>query len=159
MRSREVKAGVFLSQALDTHHTMHEESTEIFRPSKRPRVQRRRAAIEHDTYSDGENDRCRSPLEAELPLVEENEAPLSIADILRRRKDAQRRKGGLEFSLDATANPTSTSSTTLAATPKQAPRSPSEQIMTTRFAPQTGLVTEETDKHMYVVPAAFPRRW
>lgn len=74
--------------------------------------------------------------------------PLSVVELLRQRKVAQRKKAGIEF----TNLNTSADSTTkqpkhaLIEKPDDTPADIKQVIE--RFAPQTGQISEATDKHM-----------
>ena len=84
------------------------------------------------------------PSSAEAQTEQEG-TKISVAEILRQRKTAQRKKGGIDFSnthsVSATVPPTSDALT--------AKEDPVEQLKTVvdRFAPQTGQVAD-VDKHM-----------
>ena len=81
---------------------------------------------------------------AEAHTEEEERTALSIAEILRQRKTAQRRKGGIDFSTTNTATALPPPSNALIIK-----EDPIEQLKTVvdRFAPQTGQVAD-VDKHM-----------
>ena len=80
-----------------------------------------------------------------------DEEPLSVAEILRQRKAALRRKGGIEFA----NNHASTSNTPQAgdALVVKEDDTPADiKSVIERFAPQTGQITDVADKHMYAIP-------
>ncbi|KAG8532694.1 uncharacterized protein KY384_002571 [Bacidia gigantensis] len=136
-----------------------EPHSELFRPSKRRKFYRKRLETVDDNgkviQSATEEAYLPSPSPPEdrrlqdLPSANtSHDETVSVAEVLRLRKAAQRKKAGVEF----------TSSTALS----RYPPPPSDAIMirpedtspanldsmASRFAPQTGHVTEETDKHM-----------
>ncbi len=83
---------------------------------------------------------------------DEQQTPLSVAEILRQRKAAQRRKGGIEYRTVDTASRTESSGTQ--ATSSLLDKDDSlGRIVTVvdRFAPQTGQVAD-VDQHMYAIP-------
>lgn len=144
-----------------------ENSSDLFRPSKRRKFYRKR--------TDGE-DQASPTLPSTTPppvsmTVDElithhahlteaqdqntDQEPLSVADILRQRKAALRRKGGIEF----TNKHTSTSSTPQAGDAlilKEDDTPADIKSVIERFAPQTGQVSDVADKHMYAFPQPFP---
>ena len=87
-----------------------------------------------------------------LPIQEQQNATLSVAELLRQRKLLQRRRGGIGF-----ANTSTTTSTTMP-TAQIRHLEPEEQdppskfvTVADRFAPQTGQVAD-VDQHMYAEP-------
>ena len=95
--------------------------------------------------------------EGDIPAPQEQseeERQLSITDILRQRKAAQRRKGGIEFTNLNTSN-TTTPQPSDALIEKDDDIPADIKSVIERFAPQTGQITETTDKHMYVPPVLF----
>ena len=81
-----------------------------------------------------------------------DDEPLSVAEILRQRKAAVRRKGGIEFTSSHT--PVSTAPQISDALVVKEDDIPAEiKSVIERFAPQTGQVSDVADKHMY---AFFP---
>lgn len=90
------------------------------------------------------------------PPTQSEEATLSVAELIRQRKAIQRRRGGIEFT---NLNPITT---TLGARPHsdalvEKDVTPADiKLVIGRFAPQTGQVSETTDKHMYVCPSLLP---
>jgi len=135
----------------------------LFRPAKRRKFYRKR-----NEENDGENIASPVPLitQASLtrpPLTEadhedevseeaasdiEDSTRFAIAEILRRRKAARNRRGGIEFTNSTI------SSMSVSATPQpsgalsEKDESPREvQTVVNRFAPQTGQVAD-VDKHM-----------
>ena len=91
--------------------------------------------------------------DASPPLAWEDDGPdLSVAEILRLRKTLQRRKGGIEFTntaLPLSSSPSVPHMSTALVEREDDGISPDIQSVISRFAPQTGQVSEETDKHMY----------
>ena len=77
---------------------------------------------------------------------EKEEEPSSVAEILRQRKAALRRKGGIEFT-NAHTSTSNTTSDTLVAKEHEIPADIKAVIE--RFAPQTGQLSDVADKHMY----------
>jgi hypothetical protein len=90
------------------------------------------------------------------PPTQSEEATLSVAELIRQRKAIQRRRGGIEFTN------LNLSTTTLGAPPNsdalvEKDVTPADiKLVIGRFAPQTGQVSETTDKHMYVCPSLLP---
>ena len=144
-----------------------EPSGPLFRPSKRRKFYRKR--VDEENGDDDENPGTElSPPDThnpntvgstslladhgdELPTpnrgVEDGNS-FSIADLIRQRKLNQRKRVGVEFnsSLDRIATPSPVSE--LALIPKD--ETPEViKAMGSRFAQQTGRVTEETNLHMY----------
>ncbi len=77
-----------------------------------------------------------------------DEEPSSVADILRQRKAALRRKGGVEFTNNNTS--TATASKPSDALIVKGDETPADiKAVVERFAPQTGQVSDVADKHMY----------
>ena len=80
-----------------------------------------------------------------------DEEPLSVAEILRQRKAALRRKGGIEFS--NTSSYASTTAQTSDSLINNEDATPADiRSVIERFAPQTGQVSDVADKHMYAFP-------
>lgn len=76
------------------------------------------------------------------------EEPLSIAEILRQRKAALRRKGGIEFTKSHASTPTAPQrSDALALKEDDTPAD--IKLVIERFAPQTGQVSDVADKHIF----------
>ena len=82
-------------------------------------------------------------------LRDEQEEPLSVAEILRQRRAIQRRKGGIEFRNHDTTSKNEASDTQ-ATNPLLDEDETLNKIITVvdRFAPQTGQVAD-VDQHMY----------
>lgn len=138
-------------------------SLELFRPSKRRKFYRKRDAIEDD---DGSIPAARAPLLPPEPmsvdeLIAQNaniqhphaealeEPHFSVAEILRQRKAAQRRRGGgIEFTNLSTTSGPLTPQPHDGLMEKEDDTPADIKSVIERFAPQTGQVTEETDKHM-----------
>lgn len=140
---------------------------DLFRPSKRRKFYRKRADTEDDPTSDA------APLPPiatpELQTVDElifqsgasrrtddvaeSEGPISVADLIRQRKAIQRRRGGIEFTnLHSAASALSTGNSNQALVEKHDETPADIKSVIERFAPQTGQVSEATDKHMYGLP-------
>lgn len=138
-------------------------SSDLFRPSKRRKFYRKRTDAEDHTSPTVSS----APPPPESMTVDElishhgylvesrdqkkDEEPLSVAEILRQRKAALPRKGGIEF----TNSNTSTSSTlqtsdVLIVKEDDTPADIKSVIQ--RFTPQTGQVSDVADKHMYAFP-------
>lgn len=84
-----------------------------------------------------------------------DEEPLSVAEILRQRKTALRRKGGIEFTNSHTSAP-STPQASDALILKEDDTPADIKLVIERFAPQTGQVSDLADKHMYGPPPYLP---
>ena len=145
--------------------------SDLFRPAKRRRFYRKRIDTEDDKASDGPSPQptAISQLQTVDELIsqngngqsldahEEEDNQPSIADLIRQRKAIQRRRGGIEFT---NLNPSLLSSDT--ATPigavvlREDETAADMKSVIERFTPQTGQVTETTDKHMYVLPSTHP---
>lgn len=136
------------------------------RLTKRRKFYRKRTEDEDHESSTSAAQTYASPLTLDELVISQDIIPtnpargdnssLSVTGILRQRKAAQRKRGGIEFS-----NATTTSITALAA-----PR-PSSALITSkndaltdieavvnRFTPQTGQVVDVDNKHMYAFPLA-----
>ncbi|KAL9125894.1 MAG: hypothetical protein Q9217_004967 [Psora testacea] len=140
-----------------------EPPTELFRLSKRRKLYRKRP---DNVTGDDRVDAVSSPVHAgsadlstldELiahnvvasppPLQIEDETSAPVADILRQRKAAQRRKGGIEFT--NTTRPSATPQMSNELVEREDDGVPADvKSVISRFAPQTGQVSEDTDKHM-----------
>lgn len=133
-------------------------STDFSRPAKRRRCYRKRTETEEDDaphVSAPQSVQTIDELVAQnghttKPPTQAEEAPLSIAELVRQRKAIQRRRGGIEFT---NLNPATSTidgpqhSDTLV----EKDETPADiKLVIGRFAPQTGQVSEATDKHMYV---------
>lgn len=147
-------------------------SPQTFRPAKRRRFYRKRTDAEDDDASDGPSfPKVATPqLQTVDELISHNgsvrshgnnaegEHPLSVADLIRQRKAILRRRGGIEFT---NLNPSISASNI--AEPDDAliareDDTPSDiKSVIERFTPQTGQVSETTDKHMYVRPSLRPQ--
>lgn len=77
-----------------------------------------------------------------------DEEPLSVAEILRHRKAALRRKGGIEFT-NSLSSISTTPQTSDALAVKEDDTLADIRSVIERFAPQTGQVSDVADKHMY----------
>lgn len=137
------------------------------RPPKRRRFYRKRTDTEDDDASDTPPPPTVATPELHIgnQLISHNghagndtvhtdeEASLSVADLVRQRKAIQRRRGGLEFTNlnpPISASNTTGSSDSLAIKEDETPANIKSVIE--RFASQTGQSSETTDKHMYVLP-------
>ncbi len=90
--------------------------------------------------------------DADPKAYHEQKTPLSVAEILRLRKSAQRRRGGIEYRSINTASQSEASGSQ--ATSSLLDKDDTlDKIITVvdRFAPQTGQV-EDVDQHMYAMP-------
>lgn len=142
-------------------------STDFSRPAKRRKFYRKRTDNEDNEAPDAPASLSvpipapqtvdelihQNGHNAKGPTPSEGEAPLSVADLIRQRKAIQRRRGGIEFT-----NLDLTTSTRDIPHPKDVPiekdDTPADiKSVIGRFAPQTGQVSEATDKHMYVCPS------
>ena len=87
--------------------------------------------------------------DVECDLRDEQEEPLSVAEILRQRRATQRRKGGIEFRNHDTSSKNEASDAQ-AMNPLLDEDETLNRIITVvdRFAPQTGQVAD-VDQHMY----------
>lgn len=144
-------------------HIEGENTSDVFRSSKRRRFYRKR--------TDSEDQASSPALSASLPpesmTVDElishhshltnlqdeimDKGPLSVAEILRKRKAALRRKGGVEFTNSFTAT-SNTPRTSDALVEKEDDIPAIIKSVTERFAPQTGQISDVADKHMYAFP-------
>ena len=152
-----------------------EISPDLFRPNKRRRYYRKRIDTGDDQVSDAAGASApppppstsviAKPAAPELQIIDElisqdanagnieaptdGEPPLSVGELIRQRKAIQRRKGGIEF----TNNNPSTAAKTEIALKTEDDTTPADiKSVIERFAPQTGHISESTDKHMYVLP-------
>ena len=141
---------------------------ELFRHFKRRKVFRKKGVAEADE-EDASATICHSPPAAppEPMTVDEliaqgaddssgtlrplEESQPSIQEIIRRRRAAQRRKAGIEFSNHASVflEPPSSKEIVRRHDPEDDIPEDIKSVIS-RFAPQTGQVTDETNKHMYV---------
>ena len=139
-----------------------ENSSDLFRPSKRRRFYRKRTDAEDEALPT-----VSSPPPPESMTVDElishhghltdnpdqkiEEESASVAEILRLRKAALRRKGGIEFNNSHTS--TSATPQSSGALEVKGDDTPADiKLVIDRFAPQTGQVSAITDKHMYAFP-------
>ena len=142
-------------------------SSDLFRPAKRRKFYRKRNDSEDEDRPKAADSSVLPPepmtvdeliaREGDIPAPQEQseeDRRLSIADILRQRKAAQRRKGGIEFTNLNTSN-TTTPQPSDALIEKEDEIPADIKSVIERFAPQTGQITETTDKHMYVPPFLF----
>ena len=142
-----------------------QDSADLFRPAKRRKAYRKRTDLEEEEAPKPESHRSVPPPEPMTvdELIAQNghntlsqgkaeeEAALSIAEILRSRKATARRRGGIEFTNNNPSN--STTSQPSDALIEREDETPADiKSVIERFAPQTGQVTDTTDKHMYIFP-------
>lgn len=134
-------------------------SSDLFRPSKRRKFYRKRTDVEDEG----------SPIPSSPPpppsmTVDElishhahltdtqhlkpDEESLSVAEILRQRKAALRRKAGIEFT-NSQPSTSTTPQTSDALVVKEDDTLADIRAVVERFAPQTGQVSDVADKHMY----------
>ena len=138
---------------------------DLFRSAKRRKFYRKRNDTDDDDLPKARAESSTpppEPLTVDELISQEGDTPtpqeqpeedrsLSVAEILRQRKAAQRRRGGIEFTNLTTSNSTTPQpSDTLVAKEDELPADIRSVIE--RFAPQTGQISEATDKHMYVLP-------
>lgn len=133
---------------------------ESFRPFKRRKFIRKRVGSSSDAEEDA-NTKGRDDTERPVPPSVDGkeqtdvETHLSVVELLRRRRAAQKRRAGIEFS---NATPVGESSSSSLILPKAGDDildndESLDKILTVvdRFAPQTGQVAD-VDKHMYAKP-------
>ena len=143
-------------------HTAEASSDLSFRPNKRRKFYRQRAPTDDDGDAS-----APAPIEpaasTELPSVDEligqshetvtaevlsgEESKVSVAEILRQRKTARRRQGGIDFSTTNNAKPAILPASDAIVLKED----PVEQLkaVVDRFAPQTGTgQVADVDKHM-----------
>ena len=85
--------------------------------------------------------------------LDDDTPPLSVAEILRQRKAVQRRRGGIEFTnTNPTISKSSNTQSSVASIDKDETPADIKAIIN-RFAPQTGQVSDVTDKHMFALPS------
>ena len=142
--------------------------SDLCRPAKRRKFYRKRNDLEDEEVPKAES---HSSIALPEPMTvdelvawdgfntlqenAEGESDLSIADILRQRKAAARRKGGIEFTKNDLSNCTTPQPRgALAVKDDETPALIKSVVE--RFAPQTGQVTDTTDKHMYAFPTISP---
>ena len=136
---------------------------DLFRPSKRRKFYRKRTETddEETTPVSQSADPASPAPEPAVPVeVYEHVAPspihlndepaLSVAEIIRQRKAAQRKRGGVEFTSSAIPGSASPQASNALVVQEEAEDDIPADIKSViaRFAPQTGQVSEETDKHM-----------
>ncbi|KAI9701878.1 MAG: hypothetical protein M1836_001222 [Candelina mexicana] len=128
-----------------------------FRPFKRRKVYRKRTDDYNGDRAPAQNVSSPNILPSsaadasEDPMNEEEvdeESQISMAEILRLRKDAKYRKGGIEFSNSNRQLPTRPGSSQAASALVERDENAQEiQAVVNRFAPQTGQVAD-VNKHM-----------
>ena len=137
------------------------------RPSKRRRFYRKRIEDQSDDLNGIGNLALHGQTSSLTPFTPEpilqdgqaldvdlgtyNQINNPVGEVLRQRKAMQRRKAGIEFSNTSAKIVSSATSTTVATV------EPEEAVdkyvsVTNRFAPQTGQVGADVDKHMYAFP-------
>ena len=131
----------------------NEGSAEPFRFAKRRKFYRKRAD------EDGDTPCAKSPnvtaLEDAIEQSTSDSPPprdeplLSVAEIIRQRKAAQRKRIGVEFTSALPSSSDAPQSGTTLVQKKEDSVPEDIKSVISRFAPQTGQITEETDKHMY----------
>ena len=147
-----------------------EISSDLFRSSKRRKFYRKRTDAEDEDPSSVTPSASLPlpPPEPELMTIDElisqngqhaspskqsdDETPLSVAEILRQRKVAQRRRGGIEFTNSAISTPNTLQPGDALVEKDDTP--PDIKAVIERFAPQTGQVSDVADKHMYARPSS-----
>ena len=146
-----------------------ESSPNHFRPSKRRKFYRKRTAVE-DGDNDEEQHDVPSLQDQALPPSQihvnddvanvearsfqpdpqaSHEASLPLSELLRLRRNLQRKHAGVSFKSGGSADSDIPLRTTLELAKSEKELPAAIQAMDSRFAPQTGRVTEVTDKHMY----------
>ena len=146
---------------------MSDTQPESSRPAKRRKFYRKRANSE-DEQSNEVSQQSHSPphisptqalqdpaddAASPPPIQADDQSTVSVADLLRLRKAAQRRRGGVEFTSAASnASPAPPPSNALIELEERQDVPADIKAVISRFAPQTGQVTEEADKHMYDPP-------
>ncbi|KAK8236817.1 hypothetical protein HDK77DRAFT_300049 [Phyllosticta capitalensis] len=126
---------------------MSGEQETMFRPRKKQKTFRKRAT-EDTVDQDGSSTAPKMPTPADAKTEETGNG---VAEILRRRKLAQKSRGGVEFSsTTTTTSPAISSATEVEAVPHGGVEesAPPAIEAVKRFAPQTGLVPDTLDKHM-----------
>ncbi|KAK8227326.1 hypothetical protein HDK90DRAFT_527880 [Phyllosticta capitalensis] len=126
---------------------MSGEQETLFRPRKKQKTFRKRAT-EDTVDQDGSSTAPKMPTPAD---AETEETGNGVAEILRRRKLAQKSRGGVEFSsTTTTTSPAISSATEVEAVSHCGAEesAPPAIEAVKRFAPQTGLVPDTLDKHM-----------
>ena len=137
------------------------------RPHKRRRFYRKRTGNESNPLDDPDDFVLQRNTTSVTPLLPEPAFPntrissdevkidiashVPVAETLRQRKVAQRRKGGIEFS-SASARVIPSATSTAVAIVEQDDVVDKFVSVTNRFAPQTGQVGTDVDKHMYAFP-------
>lgn len=148
-------------------HVEGKKSSQTSRPSKRRKFYRKRTDAEDEGSPTLSSPPLPPPPPPESMTVDElishhghlteiqdqktDEEPLSVAEILRQRKNALRRKGGIEFTNSHTSAST-TPQTRDALVLKEDDTPVDIKLVIERFAPQTGQVSDVADKHMYAPP-------
>ena len=141
-------------------------SSPLIRPQKRRRFYRKRIDSEDEDLSDLPPPSTIGTPELQTvdELISHNGAAQShdthiqeeappIAELVRQRKVTQRRRGGIEFTnLHPSTSAPGTAISDRARITKEDETSAEVKSVIERFAPQTGQISETSDKHMYVPP-------
>ena len=143
-----------------------QSSADLFRPAKRRKCYRKRTDFEEEEEPPKPESHRSVPSPEPMTVDEliarnghntppheksDEEAALSIAEVLRQRKATTRRRGGIEFTNNNPSN--STTPQPSEALIEREDETPADiKSVIERFAPQTGQVTDTTDKHMYIFP-------
>ena len=144
------------------------ELPELSRPFKRRKFYRKRV----DADGNNEISTVSPPLQPTPlnaidlePKVEQNSQPidtsfeaggdlsLPVVEALRQRKNAQRKRGGVEFTSAIASTLENTRPSTALVRKEENGTHDDIKSVISRFVPQTGQITEETDKHMYDPPS------
>ena len=143
-----------------------QNSADLFRPAKRRKFYRKRTDVEEEEEEEAPKPESHRSVPSPEPMTVneliarnrhntppqekcDEEAALSIAEILRQRKVTARRRGGIEFTNNNPSN--STAPQPSEALIEREDETPADiKSVIERFAPQTGQVTDTTDKHMYI---------
>lgn len=135
----------------------------VFRVAKRRKVMLRRQDAREDEFAPATADVAASPSPmgtldsgressaSILQRIEASDRDVSVAELLRRRKQGKARRAGIEFTSDsgqqrANAEAMVTEPQDSGATSKK--KHSAIEVAANRFAPQTGQVVDELDKHM-----------
>ena len=140
---------------------------DLFRSTKRRKFYRKRTDPEDESLPSPSSSPPPQPMtvdelishHAQVTHIQDqgsNEDIPSFAGILRQRKAALRRKGGIEFSNAQSSNST-TPQTNDALVVKEDDTPADIRAVIERFAPQTGQVSDVADKHMYAFPLLASR--
>lgn len=136
---------------------MSAEQETLFRPRKKQKTFRKRVTEDPDQESSANVITPNTPsAEASNSVAtsaepEDDASGTAVADILRRRKLAHKPRGGVEFTSASTRPTTSTAATEVDTVAPKATddNAPAAIDAVKRFAPQTGLVPDTLDKHIF----------